>query len=63
MEESGSETKVFDRNFECIVYDFGVSGKLRNSGLTMYDRQAHNWWQQFTGVGLAGDLRAGYPDI
>ena len=47
---------VFDRRLDGVVYDFGVSGNLRNSGLIMYDRQTHSWWQQFTGEGIVGEL-------
>ena len=34
---------VFDRRLDGIVYDFGVSGNLRNSGLIMWDRQTESW--------------------
>ena len=37
---------VFDRRLDGSVYDFGVSGKLRNSDLIMWDRQTESWWQQ-----------------
>ena len=47
---------AFDRRLEGTVYDFGVSGKLRNSDLIMYDRQTHSWWQQFTGQSIVGEL-------
>lgn len=47
---------AFDRRVDGTVYDFGVSGNLRNSDLIMYDRQTHTWWQQFTGDGIAGEL-------
>ena len=47
---------VFDRRLEGVVYDFGVSGKLRNSDLIMWDRQTESWWQQFTGEGIVGVL-------
>jgi len=33
---------------------FGVSGKLRNSDMIMYDRATESWWQQFTGEAIAG---------
>jgi hypothetical protein len=45
---------VFDRRFDGQVLDFGVSGKLRNSDMIMYDRQTETWWQQFTGEGVVG---------
>ena len=47
---------VFDRRVDGVVYDFGVSGNLRNSNLIMYDRQTHTWWHQFTGEGIVGEL-------
>ena len=47
---------VFDRRLEGTVYDFGTSGKLRNSDLIMWDRQTESWWQQFTGEGIVGEL-------
>jgi hypothetical protein len=45
---------VFDRTFGGEVFDFGTTGKLRNSDLIMYDRQTETWWQQFTGQGIVG---------
>jgi hypothetical protein len=45
---------VFDRRLDAIVYDFGVSGNLRNSDLIMWDRQTESWWQQLTGEGIVG---------
>ncbi len=47
---------VFDRNVNGKIYDFGVSGKLRNSDLVMWDRQTESWWQQFTGEGIVGEM-------
>lgn len=47
---------AFDRRLGGTVYDFGVSGNLRNSDLIIYDRQTHSWWQQFTGEGIVGTL-------
>ena len=47
---------VFDRRIGDTVYDFGVSGKLRNSDLVMWDRQTESWWQQFTGEGIVGAM-------
>ncbi len=44
----------FDRLFDGVELEFGVSGNLRNSDLIMYDRQTHSWWQQFTGEGIVG---------
>ena len=45
---------VFDRRVDGRVLEFGVSGKLRNSDMVMFDRQTESWWQQFTGEGIVG---------
>jgi len=45
---------VFERNLGGETLEFGVSGKLRNSDLVMYDRTTQSWWQQFTGEAIAG---------
>ena len=47
---------VFDRRLNGVIYDFGVSGNLRNSDLIMWDRQTESWWQQLTGEGIVGTL-------
>ncbi len=47
---------VFDRTVDGVIYDFGTSGKLRNSDLVMWDRQTQSWWQQFTGEAIVGEL-------
>ncbi len=47
---------VFERRLNGAVYDFGVSGNLRNSDLIMWDRQTQSWWQQLTGEAIAGEL-------
>ncbi len=47
---------VFDRRLDGAVYDFGVSGNLRNSDLIMWDRQTESWWQQLTGEAIVGQL-------
>lgn len=47
---------VFDRRFGDQVFEFGVSGLLRNSDLIMYDRSTESLWQQFTGEGIVGEL-------
>jgi hypothetical protein len=45
---------VFDRRVGGRVLSFGVTGKLRNSDLVMYDRETEGWWQQYTGEALVG---------
>ena len=47
---------AFDRRLGGQVYEFGVSGLLRNSDLVMYDRTTESLWQQFTGEAIAGDM-------
>ncbi len=45
---------VFDRRFDDLTLDFGVSGLLIFSNMIMYDRQTETWWVQATGRGVAG---------
>lgn len=45
---------VFDGRVGDEILSFGVSGRLRNSDMIMYDRQTESWWQQFTGEGIVG---------
>jgi len=47
---------VFDRTINGKVHEFGVSGKLYNSNLVMWDRQTESWWLQFTGQAIVGEL-------
>ncbi len=47
---------TFDRRLDGQVLEFGVSGKLRNSDMVMYDRQTESWWQQAIGTGIVGEL-------
>jgi hypothetical protein len=47
---------TFDRRVQGQVLTFGVSGKLRNSDMVMYDRETQSWWQQAIGTGIVGDL-------
>jgi hypothetical protein len=47
---------AFERTLEGRVFDFGVSGNLRNSDLVMWDRQTQSWWQQLTGEAIVGEL-------
>ena len=46
---------IFSRRYQDKVLEFGVSGKVYNSNLVMYDRQTESWWLQFTGEGVVGD--------
>ncbi len=47
---------TFDRRVNGQVLSFGVSGKLRNSDMVMYDRQTESWWQQAVGTGIVGEM-------
>ncbi len=47
---------TFDRRTEAGVLSFGVSGKLRNSDMVMYDRETESWWQQAVGEAIVGEL-------
>ncbi|WP_425038848.1 DUF3179 domain-containing protein [Primorskyibacter sp. S187A] len=47
---------TFDRRTRHGVLSFGVSGKLRNSDMIMYDRETESWWQQAVGEAIVGDL-------
>ncbi|NNJ68555.1 MAG: DUF3179 domain-containing protein [Boseongicola sp.] len=46
---------TFDRRVDGDVLSFGVSGKLRNSDMVMYDRETESWWQQAIGTGIVGE--------
>ncbi|MGV6847198.1 MAG: DUF3179 domain-containing protein [Marinibacterium sp.] len=47
---------TFDRRVGGRVLEFGVSGKLRNSDMIMFDRQTESWWQQAIGTGIVGEM-------
>lgn len=47
---------TFDRRTAAGVLTFGVTGKLRNSDMLMFDRQTESWWQQAIGIAIVGDL-------
>lgn len=47
---------TFDRRIAQGTLTFGVSGKLRNSDMVMYDRETESWWQQAIGEAIVGDL-------
>ena len=47
---------TFDRRTDAGVLTFGVSGKLRNSDMIMFDRETESWWQQAIGEGIVGEL-------
>ena len=45
---------TFDRRVNGQVLTFGVSGKLRNSDMVMFDHETESWWQQAVGQGIVG---------
>ncbi|MEO0484362.1 MAG: DUF3179 domain-containing protein [Pseudomonadota bacterium] len=47
---------TFDRRVGDQVLTFGVSGKLRNSDMVMFDRETQSWWQQAVGQGIVGEM-------
>ena len=47
---------TFDRRVAGRTLSFGVTGKLRNSDMVMYDRETESWWQQATGEGIVGAM-------
>ena len=47
---------TFDRRVGGRVLTLGVSGKLRNSDMVMYDRETESWWQQALGEGIVGEM-------
>ena len=47
---------TFDRRVEGQVLTFGVTGKLKDSNLIMYDRETESWWQQAIGEGIVGEF-------
>lgn len=47
---------TFDRRTAAGTLTFGVSGKLRNSDMVMFDRETESWWQQAIGEAIVGDL-------
>jgi len=47
---------TFDRRIAQGTLSFGVSGKLRNSDMIMFDRETESWWQQAIGEAIVGDL-------
>ena len=54
---------VFDRRVDGRIFDFGVSGNLRNSDLIMWDRQTESWWQQITGESIVGEMTGSKLDV
>ncbi len=47
---------AFERNHEDVTHEFGVSGKLWQSNLLMYDRGTESLWSQIEGRAVVGEL-------
>jgi hypothetical protein len=47
---------VYDRTVEGRALEFGVSGKLADDDLVMYDRETESEWKQSLGEAIAGSL-------
>jgi hypothetical protein len=47
---------VYDRTVDGKTLTFGVSGKLADDALVMYDRETGSEWKQPTGVAIDGDF-------
>ncbi|MFQ5794364.1 MAG: DUF3179 domain-containing protein [Candidatus Bipolaricaulia bacterium] len=54
---------TFKRTVEDVVLEFGVSGKLFNSDLVMYDRQTESYWGQLLGRAIVGSLTGVKLDV
>ena len=54
---------TFDRRVGGRLLEFGVSGKLRQSDMLMYDRQTESWWQQALGEAVVGELTGATLDL
>jgi len=47
---------VYDRRVDGRTLEFGVSGKLYQSNLLMYDRETDSYWSQALGEAVVGEL-------
>lgn len=47
---------AFERRIDGEEVEFGVSGKLYNSNLVMYDRKTNSYWTQVDGLAIIGEL-------
>jgi len=47
---------AYDRRIDGEEVEFGVSGKLYNSNLVMYDRRTDTYWTQIEGRAIVGEL-------
>jgi hypothetical protein len=54
---------VYDRTVDGRVLEFGVSGKLADDDLVMYDRETESEWKQSLGEAIAGPLAGTELDV
>ncbi|MFC6787490.1 DUF3179 domain-containing protein [Halobaculum halobium] len=54
---------VYDRVVDGRTLEFGVSGKLADDDLVMYDRETGSEWKQSAGVAIGGKLRGTRLDV
>ncbi|MBA7710780.1 hypothetical protein ES703_119727 [subsurface metagenome] len=47
---------AFERRIGSEEVEFGVSGKLYNSNLVMYDRKTNSYWSQIDSLAIIGEL-------
>ena len=47
---------TYDRTLDGEEVEFGVSGKLYNSNLVMYDRKTNSYWSQIDGLAIVGEF-------
>ncbi|WP_290813888.1 DUF3179 domain-containing protein [Halovivax sp.] len=54
---------VYDRRVDGRPLTFGVSGKLADDDLVMYDRETESEWKQSAGEAIAGELAGDRLDV
>lgn len=47
---------AYERTIDGVAVQFGVSGKLYNSDLVMYDRLTESYWSQILGKAIVGEF-------
>jgi hypothetical protein len=47
---------VYERSINGVAEDFGVSGKLYDSNLLMYDKSTESYWSQALGEAIHGEM-------
>jgi hypothetical protein len=53
---------VYERTLNGVMYEFGVSGKLWQSNLLMYDTATESLWSQIEGRAVVGGLKPPFFD-